>query len=119
MWHPPLALASPSSLPTSPPQVSATQSNFLSKQLRDTALANVQGVGPATLAKLKSANIETATQLMGHFLLTGSDPVVTTRWLKDVCKVHEVEAAKVVEARPSGSLCFSKVDWDSLFRAYQ
>ena len=83
-----------------PPAISTTLKldNFLSKPLRDAALSSVPGVGPVTLAKLKSANIETATQLMGHFLLTGSDTVVTTRWLKEACEVRETEATKVAEA---------------------
>ena len=83
-----------------PPAVSTTLKldNFLSKLLRDTTLSIVLGVGLVTLAKLKLANIKTATQLMGHFLLTGSYPVVTTRWLKEACEVREAEAAKVAEA---------------------
>jgi len=72
--------------------------NFLSRPLRDATLSDVPGVGPATLAKLKAANIETATQLVGHFLLTGSDTAVTSRWLKDACEVRETEAVKVAEA---------------------
>ena len=75
--------------------------NFLSRPLRDTTLSDVPGVGPATLAKLKSANIETAAQLVGHFLLTGSDAAVTCRWLKDACEVRETEAVKVAEALQS------------------
>ena len=71
---------------------------FLSRPLRDATLSDVPGVGPATLAKLKAANIETATQLVGHFLLTGSDTAVTSRWLKDACEVRETEAVKVAEA---------------------
>jgi hypothetical protein len=81
-----------------PPSTTLKLDNFLSKPLRDATLSSVPGVGPVTLAKLKSANIETTTQLMGHFLLTGSDPVVTIRWLKEACEVRETEAIKVAEA---------------------
>jgi len=39
-----------------PPSTTLKLDNFLSKPLRDTTLSNVQGVGPVTLAKLKSAS---------------------------------------------------------------
>ena len=58
---------------------------------------SVPYVGPVTMEKLKMVNIQTAEQLVGQFMVLGSEAGVMSRWLTSVCDVRGTEATKVAE----------------------
>lgn len=73
--------------------------SFIATPLQDNSdLRCVPGVGDVALQKLKAANIDTAEQLVGHFMLLKRDVPRMVSWLKDVCEVRAQEANKIAEA---------------------
>ena len=57
------------------------QNTFISTPLQDCALHDVPGVGDVAHARLVGAGVETAEQLVGHFLVSKRDPQAMTQWL--------------------------------------
>ena len=57
------------------------QNTFLSTPLQDCTLHDIPGVGDVSHARLVGAGVETAEQLMGHFLIGKRDPHAMTHWL--------------------------------------
>ena len=72
--------------------------DFLAKPLQDCDIKDVPGVGPTSLTKLKTATIDTAMKLMGHYLTTGSDVDKMTEFLEVVCDIRKQEGAKISDA---------------------
>ena len=71
--------------------------SFLCTPLREATLHSVPYVGPVTMDKLKMVNIQTAEQLVGQFMVLGSEADVMSRWLVNICDVRATEATKVAE----------------------
>jgi hypothetical protein len=81
------------------PQENTTKKNatFLSAPLQDSALRDVPGVGDVAFARLSEAGIESAEQLMGHFLISKRNPATMTHWLTS-SGVRAQEAGKIAAA---------------------
>ena len=70
---------------------------FLTRPLRECALTDVPGVGEVAHAKLVAASeIRTAEQLLGQFMLLGSERMLN--WLKDAGEIRTQEALRINEA---------------------
>ena len=70
---------------------------FLSTPLQDSALLDVPGVGEVAGARLASAGVESAEQLVGQFLVCRRCPEAMARWLTGV-GVRAQEAGKIASA---------------------
>ena len=81
----------------SPMESTLRVNSFLCTPLREATLHSVPYVGPVTMEKLKMVNIQTAEQLVGQFMVLGSEAGVMSRWLTSVCDVRGTEATKVAE----------------------
>jgi hypothetical protein len=81
-------------LPTTTTKKHAT---FLSTPLQDSGLLDVPGVGEVAGARLADAGVDSAEQLVGHFLVGRRCPAAMTRWLLGA-GVRAQEAGKIVGA---------------------
>ena len=62
------------------------------------SLSMVPGVGPKTLDHLAHHGITTPHQLIGQFMLLGSDVEAMIHWLCTACAVRRREGAVIAEA---------------------
>ena len=70
---------------------------FISTPLQDCMLNDIPGIGDIARSRLTGAGVETAEQLVGHFLVGKRDPQAMTHWLLAV-GVRMQEANKIVAA---------------------
>ena len=87
----------PSSAHTSINNTTTKKTNtFITKPLQDCTLCDVPGVGDMARARLIGAGVDTAEQLVGHFLVSKRDAQAMTHWLLQA-GVRIQEANKIVE----------------------
>ena len=73
--------------------------SFLSTPLSEiVSLSQVPGVGPITLERLGRQSISTVSQLIGQFMLLGSDVEAMVSWLDTTCAVRRREGSVIAEA---------------------
>ena len=76
-----------------------TAASFLFTPLSDiVSLSQVPGGGPITLERLGRQSIGTVSQLIGQFMLLGSDVEAMVSWLDTTCAVRRREGSVIAEA---------------------